>query len=175
MKKIGKIGVVAILGVAVVCLIVGYSAVDQGGILIPRDNTETKEEETVFNSAYTVEHRLVRPNVFYKFYSGLELTITGPPDDLLIIISDSEGESRCFIPREQFSSSGEIKVTLSFGTSGTPAESYNVTIQLGEAAVTASKLSYEVVEVTVKKSDIDKNEGKTVYKGRIDLRADLDQ
>ncbi|KUK98001.1 MAG: hypothetical protein XE08_0654 [Parcubacteria bacterium 32_520] len=154
MKKIGKIGVVAILGVAVVCLIVGYSAVDQGGILIPRDNTETKEEETVFNSAYTVEHRLVRPNVFYKFYSGLELTITGPPDDLLIIISDSEGESRCFIPREQFSSSGEIKVTLSFGTSGTPAESYNVTI---------------------KKSDIDKNEGKTVYKGRIDLRADLDQ
>jgi len=153
MKKIGKIGI-AVLGVAVVCLIVGYSAVDQGGILIPRDNTETKEEETVFNSAYTVEHRLVRPNVFYKFYSGLELTITGPPDDLLIIISDSEGESRCFIPREQFSSSGEIKVTLSFGTSGTPAESYNVTI---------------------KKSDIDKNEGKTVYKGRIDLRADLDQ
>ncbi|KUK98000.1 MAG: hypothetical protein XE08_0653, partial [Parcubacteria bacterium 32_520] len=31
MKKIGKIGI-AVLGVAVVCLIVGYSAVDQGGI-----------------------------------------------------------------------------------------------------------------------------------------------
>ena len=157
MKKIGKIGVVAILGVAVVCLIVGYSAVDQGGILIPRDNTETKEKETMLNSPYTVEHKIVMPDS-YSLYPSLELTITGPPDNLLVIISDGERESRSFISREQLAS-GEGKARfIFFGSSGKSAESYNIVI----------KNSYNI---TIKKSDIDKNEGETVYKGRIDFQG----
>jgi len=100
-------------------------------------------EKTMPNGPYTVEHKILM-----NFYPVLELTITGPPDDLLVFISDGEKESKTFIPREQMAS-GEGKARFSFGSS-IPAKSY---------------------KVTIKKSDPSKSEGPVVYKGRINFQG----
>ena len=78
----------------------------------------------------------------------LELTINGPPDDLLVFIGDGGTESKVFLTREQIAS-GKGKARFNFGND-IPAKFY---------------------QVTIKKSDITKIEGDVVYKGRIDFRG----
>ena len=98
------------------------------------------------NSLYTVEHEVLMFDSHN--YIALELTINGPPDDLLVFIGDGGTESKVFLTREQIAS-GKGKARFNFGND-IPAKFY---------------------QVTIKKSDITKTEGDVVYKGRIDFQG----
>jgi len=130
----------AILMAMACILIAGYSMAKA---------EEEAEEETILDidSPYTVDHKVLMSSL-YNFLPALELTITGPPDDLLVIVNNGEKDIKAFISREQIVS-GESKVRFGFGSS-MPAKSY---------------------QVTIKKSDPSKREGRTVYKGRIDFQG----
>jgi len=102
--------------------------------------------KAVPNSLYTVEHEVLMLSLHN--YIVLELTITGPPDDLLVFIGDGGTESKVFLTKEQIAS-GKGKARFNFGND-IPAKFY---------------------QVIIRKSDITKIEGDVVYKGRIDFRG----
>jgi len=106
----------------------------------------TERSTAVPNSLYTVNHEVLMPDSHN--YIVLELTINGPPDDLLVFIGDGGTESKVFLTREQIASR-KGKARFNFGND-IPAKFY---------------------QVTIKKSDITKIEGDVVYKGRIDFRG----
>ena len=112
-------------------------------VLITERSTVGK---AVPDSLYTVEHEVLMFDSHN--YIALELTINGPPDDLLVFIGDGGTESKVFLTREQIAS-GKGKARFNFGND-IPAKFY---------------------QVTIKKSDITKTEGDVVYKGRIDFRG----
>ena len=112
-------------------------------VLITERSTVGK---AVPDSLYTVEHEVLMFDSHN--YIALELTINGPPDDLLVFIGDGGTESKVFLTREQIAS-GKGKARFNFGND-IPAKFY---------------------QVTIKKSDITKTEGDVVYKGRIDFQG----
>jgi hypothetical protein len=106
----------------------------------------TERSTAVPNSLYTVEHEVLMPDSHNCI--ALELTINGPPDDLLVFIGDGGTESKVFLTREQIAS-GKGKARFNFGND-IPARFY---------------------QVIIRKSDVTKIEGDVVYKGRIDFRG----
>lgn len=97
------------------------------------------------DSIYTVNHEIV------KTYTGaiVEVTVDGPADDLLVIFKKGDFEQKKFIPKEEIISSGKGMVKFGIGAS-------------------ASDVSFEVI---IKQSDSNKREGRTVYRGNIDLQG----
>ena len=112
-------------------------------VLITERSTVGK---AVPDSSYTVEHEVLMPGSHNCIV--LELTINGPPDDLLVFIGDGGTESKVFLTREQIAS-GKGKASFNF-SNDIPARFY---------------------QVIIRKSDITKIEGDVVYKGRIDFRG----
>lgn len=103
----------------------------------------TVVEEIIMDSPYTVDHKIK------KDWQGamMDVIVTGPADDLLVILVDGDKQSQNFIPREQMAASGKATVRFNIGI---------------------EPKSYQIV---IKQSDPTKNEGKTVYKGKIDFQG----